>query len=130
MLCAALEEKRILAVSDVACVGRSGCFGPGVGVLSSYDRAWTENGGAPGADGFFELAPRPARRALAEVPSRKRAEHRRRFVMLDELADRIHRAVEHASATFQAPKGAAAETNRPPSDSWSGDFAISAFSRF
>lgn len=128
-LCAALEVERILAVSDAACVGRSKYFGRRVRVLSSYDRAWAENGGAPVDGGFFELSPRSARRVMADIPSRKRAEHRRRYAMLDELADAIHRAVEHAAATFQPPLGLVAGASEQPGDSWSSDFAISAFSR-
>lgn len=95
-LCIAIGVERILAVSDAACVGRSRYFGARTRVLASYDRAWAENGGLPGADGFFELSPCPTRRSMGEIASRKRAEHRRRYAMLDELAIQIHCAVEWA----------------------------------
>ena len=128
-LCAALEVKSILAVSDAACVGRSKYFGLRIRIHSSYDRAWAENGGLATDEGFFELSPQPKRRDMHEIPSRKRAEHRRRYLILDELADQIHRAVEHAAATYQPPTSVAAGAGEHASDSWGGDFAISAFSR-
>jgi uncharacterized protein VirK/YbjX len=100
-LCVALEVKRILAVSDSACVGRSAYFARTARVHSSYDRAWTESGAIAAEDGFFELSPTHPRRAMSEIPSRKRAEHRRRFEMLDELAVQVDRAVERAAVAFR-----------------------------
>jgi uncharacterized protein len=129
-VCVALQVERILAISDDACVGRSKHFGRAPRVLSSYDRAWIENGVCAAHDGFLELALSPGHRSMAEIPSRKRAEHRRRYAMLDELTDQIHRAVEHASATYQAPSIAVGRRSERTRDAWSGDFAVSAFSRF
>lgn len=106
LLCVSIEVKQILAISDGACVARSKYFGADVRLLSSYDSAWRENGGIPTADGFFDLDPHRVHRAMNDIPSRKRAPHRRRYSMLDDLALQISNAVE------QAPIGRAEESEK------------------
>ncbi|MBB5940485.1 MULTISPECIES: VirK/YbjX family protein [Xanthomonas] len=46
--------------------------------LADYDAFWTEQGAAPGADGWFELPPTPPRKSVADVPSQHRSAFRRR----------------------------------------------------
>lgn len=81
-------------------------FASHAAVFASYDTVWLENGGTPPADGaagrhpeagFFELSVVPVRRADAEIPSRKRAQYRRRYVMLDGLATQIDAAIRASS---------------------------------
>jgi uncharacterized protein VirK/YbjX len=55
-------------------------------VRLDYDRAWIELGGTRLENGFFDI-PVPVRyRDTSEIPSRKRANYRRRYQMVDKLA--------------------------------------------
>jgi hypothetical protein len=63
---------------------------------TSYDSAWLEHHGVPVAGGFFELPTVAARRRHEEIPSRKRAQYRRRYEMLDLLDAQIGAAVSAA----------------------------------
>jgi uncharacterized protein VirK/YbjX len=101
-LCRSLNVERILAVSDETRVSSDPYFDSRAAVFASYDTVWLENGGTPPAAavagarpeaGLFELSVVPARRADAEIPSRKRAQYRRRYAMLDELATQIDAAI-------------------------------------
>lgn len=91
--CAAQSVTRILAVGDAQRVSSSAYFEARDRVLSSYDAAWSECGGVAGDDGFFALEPQVIQRTAEEIPSRKRSLYRRRYAMLDALAQQIRRAV-------------------------------------
>jgi uncharacterized protein len=92
LLCGSLGIARILAISDSKRIC-SKYRSPGGQVLSSYESAWTECGGLPINDAFFELSPRITRRSASDIPSRKRAQYRRRYAMLDAVAQQIDDAV-------------------------------------
>jgi uncharacterized protein VirK/YbjX len=104
MLAASVGVERILAISDGGWVGRSEYFGSKT-VLSSYDSVWQESGGLEAEDGFFELSPQVVKRPIEDVPSRKRAQYRRRYEMLDRLSVQIGGSVQlswHAHAIASA----------------------------
>jgi uncharacterized protein VirK/YbjX len=84
MLCARVGVTRILAVSDANSMGRSAYFAREK-VQTSYDTAWLDHRGVPVADGFFELPTANTRRSADAIASRKRAQYRRRYEMLDAL---------------------------------------------
>lgn len=101
-LCRSLNVDCILAVSDEMRVSSDPYFASHAAVFANYDTVWLENGGTPSAAaaagarpeaGFFKLSVVPARRADADIPSRKRAQYRRRYAMLDGLATQIDAAI-------------------------------------
>lgn len=99
MLCLCLGVTRILAISDAKRVSSSAYFESSTQVFTSYDSAWIENGGVTADDGFFELGARLVPRATEDIPSRKRAQYRRRYAMVDALSKQIGRAVERAAGS-------------------------------
>jgi len=117
LLCASLGVARILAVADSHRVCSRPYFKSSVRVFSSYDSAWTECGGTARGDGFFELDPGVARRPAGETPARKRAQYRRRYVLVDACARQIDEAIAAARAAVLEPmrRGAAdGATDRVP----------------
>ena len=96
MLCSELGVIRIRAVSDDYSACRSSYFDKKI--PSSYDSAWIDHDGAPDGGGFYELAPRVSRRPHESIPSRKRAQYRRRYRMFDSLEQQIGNAVRAAQA--------------------------------
>jgi len=96
MLCCSMGVGRILAISDRKRVCSSAYFQSSAQVLSSYDSAWTDSGGVAGDDGFFELNPTTVHRSAETIPSRKRAQYRRRYAMLDAMSQQIDHSVRHA----------------------------------
>lgn len=54
-----------------------------------YRAAWQEAGGTQRSDGNWALPPLPRRRTEEDTPSRKRAQYRRRYLMLDEMATQL-----------------------------------------
>ncbi len=58
-------------------------------IAADYDGFWTELGGHPGAGGGWRLPARLARKALADVPSKHRAQLRRRQALEDLLVAQI-----------------------------------------
>jgi uncharacterized protein VirK/YbjX len=58
-------------------------------VAADYDEVWIEQGGTPLGNGFFKLPAAYKHKDMGDIPSRKRAAYRRRFAMLDRLADDI-----------------------------------------
>ena len=111
LLCCSLEVARILAISDRKRICSNSYHCPEGQIFSSYDSAWTECGGVPVDDAFFELRPRLARRSAKDIPSRKRAQYRRRYAMVDAIAQQIGDAVAH-TPRVRAP---AADTEVMPS---------------
>lgn len=55
-----------------------------------YRRFWSEVGATQREDNYWETGLKPLPRDLSEVPSRKRAMYRRRWAMLDAMADALH----------------------------------------
>ena len=75
----------IYAISDEAhCFMRRRYRGR-VKIKSSYDELWRDAGGAPAANGFYAIPAAQSRRSLGNVPTRKRAQYRRRYALLDQL---------------------------------------------
>lgn len=111
LLCQSLGVKRVLAVSNKASVSRGRYFGSHRQVMSSYDEAWHENGGVlfNAADseeplaGFFEMTPGVSRRSPESIPARKRAQYRRRYVMLDNLSRQIADLVDIQQRLAHSP---------------------------
>ncbi|MFC0229213.1 VirK/YbjX family protein [Serratia aquatilis] len=52
---------------------------------ADYDQFWLSMGGKPLDNGYFLLPTRIARKPLEDIASKKRAEYRRRYQLLDEL---------------------------------------------
>jgi uncharacterized protein len=96
MLCVSLGVVRILAISDDKRVSSKAYFSSSSQVFSSYDSAWADAGGVAVDEGFFEIRPSLVHRSDDDTPSRKRAQYRRRYVMLDELSQHIDRTVQLA----------------------------------
>lgn len=96
MLCNALDLQFILAVSDEKNARRSSYFAGGEMVHFSLDEAWQEYGGVMTDDGFYNISSTINQRNPEDIPSRKRAQYRRRYEMLDEIAARIRSTVADA----------------------------------
>jgi uncharacterized protein VirK/YbjX/predicted RNA methylase len=84
-LCCELAVERILAVSDRANIARSGYFKNYDDIFVSHDETWTQYGGSATDAGFFDMPAALKVRSLEEIPSRKRAQYRRRYEMLDSM---------------------------------------------
>ncbi|WP_337264429.1 MULTISPECIES: VirK/YbjX family protein [unclassified Serratia (in: enterobacteria)] len=56
---------------------------------ADYDQFWASIGGKPFDDGYFLLPKHVARKPMEEIASKKRAEYRRRYQLLDELQQGI-----------------------------------------
>jgi uncharacterized protein len=93
LLCGSLGVARILAISDSKRICSNSYHCPGEQIFSSYDSAWIECGGVPMSNAFFELSPRLTQRSAKDIPSRKRAQYRRRYAMVDAIAQQIGDAV-------------------------------------
>lgn len=55
-------------------------------LVADYDEIWVEHGGTALGNGFFELQPKVQFKSMEDIPSRKRANYRRRYAMLERLA--------------------------------------------
>jgi uncharacterized protein VirK/YbjX len=97
LLCCSLGVARILAISDRKRICSNSYHNSGTQIFSSFDNAWIECGGVAADDAFFELSPRVVQRAVKDIPSRKRAQYRRRYAMIDAIAQHIGDAVTHST---------------------------------
>jgi len=88
LLCGELGIRRIWAVSSDNRQHNSSYFGNShkEKVLVTYDEVWREHGGTPLDNGFFEIPAIVRHKDMNEIPTRKRATYRRRYLMLDKLA--------------------------------------------
>jgi hypothetical protein len=59
-----------------------------------YNEFWTESGGQPSDDGWYELPLTPIRKDMSEIKSHKRAYYTRRYSLLDDLSQKIADAVK------------------------------------
>ena len=100
LLCSPLGVARILAISDSKRICSNSYHSPEEQVFSSFDRAWIECGGLPMNDAYFELSPRITQRSAMDIPSRKRAQYRRRYAMVDAIAQQIGEAVAQAPRPY------------------------------
>ena len=70
-------------------------------VFADYDELWTELNASRRPDGDFELAcTQISAPCLETIPSKKRAEMRRRYVIMDVFAEAVCRAVARSSAQY------------------------------
>lgn len=99
LLCIELNIHRIWAVSSEYRQHNSPYFGDTHKdkVLVAYNEVWQEHGGIALDNGFFEIPATIKRKNMEDIPARKRANYRRRFQMLDQLALDIQSAcAKHA----------------------------------
>ena len=69
-------------------------------LVADYDEIWVEHSGTALGNGFFELQPEVQFKDMADIPSRKRANYKRRYAMLEKLAVDIGVAIsEHNGST-------------------------------
>lgn len=57
----------------------------------SYDEVWREHGGQLNGQGFYVMPAELRLREIGQVPSKKRAQYRRRYELLEELRQQIRR---------------------------------------
>jgi uncharacterized protein VirK/YbjX len=106
LLCGSVGISRILAISDSKRICSNSYHCPGEQIFSSYDSAWIDCGGVPMDDAFFELSPHLTQRSAKDIPSRKRAQYRRRYAMVDAIAQQIGSTVAQHTR-IRAPAAAA-----------------------
>jgi len=59
-------------------------------LVANYDEVWLEHGGIAMGNGFFSLSSKVQFKDMADIPTRKRANYRRRYNMLERLAEEIN----------------------------------------
>jgi uncharacterized protein VirK/YbjX len=96
LLCCSLGVARVLAISDRKRICSNSYHSPANQIFSSYDAAWVECGGVLLDEAFFEMSPRLAQRSAKDAASRKRAQYRRRYAMIDAIAQQIGDALAQA----------------------------------
>jgi uncharacterized protein VirK/YbjX len=84
-----IGSTHIFAVADEHKISRHPYYGGKGPKGLYYDEIWEERGGAPVADTHFELPITGSRRELDEVSPKKRSMYRRRYQMLDEIAEML-----------------------------------------
>ncbi len=91
LLCREVDVHRIWAVSSENRQHNSPYFGDShkEKVLVAYNEVWQEHGGNLLNNGFFDIPAIVRYKDMSEIPTRKRATYRRRYEMLDKLAQDI-----------------------------------------
>ncbi|MGK3143989.1 VirK/YbjX family protein [Pantoea sp. C2G6] len=92
--------ENILAVGDETHVFRSLRYRHSKGdkFFASYSEFWLSLGGEARRDGVFTLPLSLPRKALEEIASKKRAEYRRRYELLDSLVEQVYAATGERKA--------------------------------
>lgn len=105
LLCAELGIQRIWAVRGEDRQHNSVYFGGSHTdkVLADYDTVWIEHGGVVLDNGFFEIPAMYKHKDMSEIPSRKRATYRRRYQMLDDLAQGLKAVCARHAAQPSVP---------------------------
>jgi len=88
----ALNVKEIFGVSNAYQVYKRKVLIPipGLRKLSfDYDSFWSESGGKLEPDGWFRLPPSLEKRTVSEIKPNKRSMYKKRYAMLDNIADQI-----------------------------------------
>lgn len=80
----------ILGVSD-AC-HRSAHLFSGANKEADYDDIWQEYGGKLNSEGFLAISTEMREREPTEIPSRKRAQYRRRYELIHDIQQRINKS--------------------------------------
>lgn len=88
------DVRAISAVGDSTHVFRSLRYRHSKGdkFFASYSEFWLSLGGEARNDGLFTLPLRMERKDLEEIASKKRAEYRRRYALLDSLNEQVYQA--------------------------------------
>lgn len=60
---------------------------------ADYNSFWEMMGGILNAEGYYELTCESRRKTIESIASKKRAEYRRRYDLLDDIAMKIHKAL-------------------------------------
>lgn len=82
-----MEVEQILAVSNATHIYRSLRYRDKENkIFADYDAFWLSVGGELDDEGYFRLPDSIARKSEAEIASKKRAEYRRRYQLLDAIA--------------------------------------------
>ena len=58
-------------------------------ILSDYDTFWEAVGGERDNEGYFHIPVAIARKDIAEIASKKRAEYRRRYELMDAIQSQM-----------------------------------------
>lgn len=100
LLCGELGIHRIWAISSEMRQHNSPYFGESHKdkVLVAYNEVWAEHGGTELDNGFFGISTDVTYRDMSDIPSKKRAAYRRRYAMLDKLAEDIRLSCARYSA--------------------------------
>lgn len=95
MLAQRCAAEKIIAVGDTTHVFRSLRYRHSKSdyFFASYSEFWASLGGEGRKDGLYQLPLSLPRKALEEIASKKRAEYRRRYELLDALAQQVSAAV-------------------------------------
>ncbi len=90
----ALAVEQIVAVSNSTHIYRSWRYRKKKEgkLLADYDSFWASLGGERSDDGNFRLPLAMPRKPMEEIASKKRAEYRRRFALLDSLIEQVNQA--------------------------------------
>lgn len=91
MLAAALGCQALLGISDEA--HRSTHWLSATLKYVRYDTIWQDHGGVLEDSGFYRMPLAVRQRAPEEIPSRKRAEYRRRYQLIDTIGAEIRQAL-------------------------------------
>lgn len=93
-LCAGLGLKTIWGVCSAHQQHNGSYFGSAhkEKLVADYDEVWTEHGGIANAHGFFEFPATVHYKEMSDIPSRKRANYKRRYAMLEKLESDIDTA--------------------------------------
>lgn len=96
-LARALGMKQILAVSNATHMYRTGRYlnKKKKFLHADYDAFWLSMDGQLQESGYFSLPLERERKSLEDIVSKKRAEYRRRFALLDQLAQGMDRQLSH-----------------------------------
>ncbi|WP_313447803.1 VirK/YbjX family protein [Atlantibacter hermannii] len=91
-----VEAEQIQAVSNNTHIYRNWRYAKKKQALlhADYDSFWASMNGVPGERGYFTLPLTVARKPMEEIASKKRAEYRRRYDLLDSLAGQINEAMQ------------------------------------
>jgi hypothetical protein len=85
-----MRAEQILAVGNEVHIYRNARYrGQAAQMYADYDNFWQSQGGRLNNEGYYILPLHLARKELDAIPSKKRAEYRRRFALLDELAEQM-----------------------------------------
>lgn len=107
MLAQSLGVVKILAVRDASRHHRSRYFSEGKteALRINYDDIWIERGGVLDSDDFYSLPLAVGLKDLDQVPSKKRAMYRRRYEILQDLAERIQASIAGTWPAGRRPPG-------------------------